>query len=304
MGAMGTFWQLIGYLHLVVPLCLVICLIVGAPILFHRWARRKWPADEKREALKQTRLLATILLAAVWLDEGVVRIVPLSDSLRMLYTLTYAVKWEIAALLATLLISLSYWRAQKRNIGKIELNHHFKAMTWLWSGVICFIGACMCLAFLVTTFDEQTFRIISFLHFACLIALSGCFWGLDYHIYKGINPNRQSNDERKRMYELKRTSHNLVYLVDVPVFISLSLLGAFCVLHWLEHRFSGSVRPYLYAPPRAIDPVNIWASEDYFVSGVIAFQYVAMTVISVIVEFNPKPDMARRVRTVVAHGGQ
>jgi hypothetical protein len=210
-------------------------------------------------------------------DENATRFLPVPMGWEGLYRVNYAIKWEVAALLATLIITVQYWmdegKKMRDTIVEPRLLHH--AITATAIAVVCLVCAIYFLVHMLFAESRNALVRNFSWHFILVCVLSFCFLVADYKISEGVRPGQDPNND------LRNLSHVSVYLVDLPICASFGLLGVFCLVHWAEHSWFHFLRPYLHASPKPLEPVNLWTSEEYFMSGAIAFQYLLSTTVFV-----------------------
>ncbi len=249
--------------------------------LLYRWlTAKKFPPKPVRQAL----VLGACVLIALLADERLLRICPVPPGCDALYRMNYAVKWEVLALIATAIISNLYLNAELEGQGKVSAQYVTKAVkliNYAWPCLLLASGLLIGMLWASST----TLRLTLFgLHFALVWAVSLFFLRADQAIWKGVIP---AQDPKNNLKDITRLTY---CLADWPVFLSLTLLGIFIVLHWsehsvfhwLEHGRMPFLQALLHHSPKEIDPVNMWVSEEYFMSGAIAFQYLMSTTVYVI----------------------
>lgn len=247
-----------------------------------RVAKSVTPRSNK---IMPTSVLIVLLLLVVSVAEYTVKGPHLPGWWGRFYTLNYAAKWEFFALIATTAISIQYWREHRAriyDIARFNVIDYVKAYDCLWWIRICIVGAFASFTWLVFA-PGNWIHEASGTHLVFLVALAWCFWRTDYYIERGITPSATTG-EGQPLSELKQLSHNLVRFVDIPTFVAFVLLLLFVGVHSFEHSQSGTIRPFLQRAPLSSDP-DIWSSEDYFISGMTAFQFLTMTVGSVLLGF-------------------
>jgi hypothetical protein len=255
--------------------------IAGLVFALYRWLTAK---EFPKKPVRQALILGTCVLTAVLADERLLRISPVPPGCDALYKMNYAVKWEVLALIATAIISKLYLEAELEGQGKVEARYVTKAVTLINYALPCLVIASVLLIGMLWA-DSRTWRLIFFgLHFVLVWAVSLLFLKADKAIWTGVIPKEDPK------HDLKDITRLTYCLADWPVFLSLTLLGIFVVLHWSEHslfhRLEQGPMPFLrillHHSPKETDPVNMWVSEEYFMSGAIAFQYLMSTTIYVI----------------------
>lgn len=266
--SMGFWWSLI-------------VLLLGLPgaalavVALYKRVAKKYP-KEKRKSLRQAFVLGSCVLAALLFDEEVVRFFWLPSGWEGLYTVSYAVKWEIAALLATFVITLQYWWDEYDKISQVKKTQFRFAGAASVGAILCLVAAVYFLVRMLFAQSREALLGNFWGHFAFLALLSFFFLTADYNICAGVIADQDPQND------LKNLSHLSVYLVDLPVFLSFLLLGIFCGIHWAQHSLFHFLHPFLHDAPRSLERVNLWTSEEYFMSGAIAFQYLLSTAIYLI----------------------
>jgi hypothetical protein len=263
----------------IIALCILGIGVLSFFWLYQRMVEKYNKDDEKRKVISQTFVLGSCILAALFLDEKLIRLLWLSSGFEGLYRMTFAVKWEIAAILATGIITVQYWLDYRRKMDKIE-------GPWLWSALtasgaaILFLGLSIDFLYQMLLADSSTSLLHDFSwHFFFLFLMSCCFLTADYLIWRGVILPKDPK------YVLKNLSHLSIWLLDFPTAFAFLLLGLFCGIHLAEHSYFHFVHGYLWPAPPPIDHVNLWTSEEYFMSGAIAFQYLLSTTIYLILAF-------------------
>jgi hypothetical protein len=229
-----------------------------------------------KKPVNQAFALGCCVLAALFIDERVFRLFWVPSGCEGVYTLNFAVKWEIAALLATGIITVQYWSAELRMMGKIQSDLHRRAITAILFAILSLVFAVYALLQMLSASTREQFLTSFAWHFLCLFIMSCCFLRADYLICKGVIVDKDPNND------LKNVSHLSVYLVDLPVSVSLLLLGLFCGVHLAEHSWFHFLHPFLHDAPKPVERINLWTAEEYFMSGAIAFQYLLSTTIYLI----------------------
>jgi len=258
-----------------------VCLIVGLIYLLQRWlTAKKLPKKPVRQAL----VLGACVLTAVLVDERMVRIFPVPLGCEAIYKMNYAVKWEILALIATGIISKLYLDAELEGQGTVEAKYVTKAVKLVnWALPSLLVASILLIGMLWTSSLGWRYTFFG-AHFILVWAVSLCFLKADKAIWMGVIP---AKDPKNQLKDITRLTY---CLADWPVFLSLTLLAVFIALHWSEHRAfhwleygrMPSLRTLLHHAPPETDPVNMWISEEYFMSGAIAFQYLMSTSLYVI----------------------
>lgn len=259
----------------------MIVLVLLGVLLLYRWLNAK---ELQEKAIKQALWLGAFVLIAVVADERVVRLLPLPSFCSAIYTMNYAVKWEIMALFATAMISKFYIDSELEGQGKVRPKYLAKAvklLNWAWPMLLAAGGLLVGMLWAPNSiWREALFGI----HFFFAWAVTILFLKADKAIWEGVIPDK---DPKNNLKDITRLTY---LLADWPVCLSLTLLGGFVALHWSEHTLFhrleyGSMpmlRSLLHHSPKEIDPVNMWVSEEYFMSGAIAFQFFITTTLYVI----------------------
>lgn len=259
----------------------IVLLIAALVFMLYRWLTAKKLPEEP---VKQALVLGACVLAAVFMDERLLRIPPVPAGWDPVYTMSYAVKWELLALIATGIISKLYLNAELEGQGKITPQYLTKAVKLINWALPCLLLASALLVGMLWA-PSETSRLTFFgLHFIVVWIVSILFLRADNAIWKGVILEKDPEND------LKDVTRLTYCLADWPVFLSLTLLGIFIIshwsehalFHWLEHGQIPSLRHLLHPSPRDVNPVDMWISEEYFVSGAIAFQYLMSTTIYVV----------------------
>lgn len=232
--------------------------------------------------------LSLCVLVALLLDERVVRLIPLPQPLTVLYNVDYAFKWELMALVAAGVLSSQFFEEEIKHHEKFKqesfakLMHLYKRMTGCFLMAIGMLFIYPFLDLLPPPYEAHlhVFKYVTFgLHFLFAWLLAICFLQTDRAIFEGVKPEKDPRSE------LSNTAELTYWLADWPVVISLTLLGIFCGIHWFEHQYLGHlpwVLRNLHHAPKQPDSIDMWHSEEYFMSGAIAFQYLLSTIMWII----------------------
>jgi hypothetical protein len=117
-----------------------------------------------------------------------------------------------------------------------------------------------------------------FAHFLCVWVVSICFLAADRATWTGVKA------EHDTKFDVRNASMLNYFLADWPTFIGFSLMGLFCLVHFVEHTFFPRwwLR-HMYKFGLNPHGVDMWMSQGYFMGGAIAFQFLASTTIYLIV---------------------
>lgn len=266
---MNVWSQSIAYLTAALALVL--------DVLLYRKIAKKYP--KKRKPISQAFVLGSFVLAAMVIDEECLRFFGIPSDWTGVYTMSFAVKWEIAALLATLVISILYWFEERKRIRKVEDGHLFAAITSSALAIFCLFFAFyfMYKMLFASTKSELVHDFVY--HCVSLLLLLSGFLVADCFIWTGVVKTEDPHNH------LKNLSHLSVFLVDIPVVASFLILALFCVIHKCEHSYFHYFHQFLAPPARPVEPINLWTAEEYFISGAIAFQYLLSTAIYLVLAF-------------------
>jgi hypothetical protein len=234
---------------------------------------------KKRKPISQAFVLGSCVLAAMLLDEECLRFFSIPSDWEGVYRMSFAIKWEFAALFATLVITILYWVEERQKIRKVDDGNFWSAASFSVGAMFSLFGAFYFMFKMLFAPSRDALLYYFGAHFFCLILLSLCFLAADYFIWTGVVADQDPTNH------LKNLSHLSVYLVDLPVFLSFLLLGLYCVIHKGQHSYFHFLHRYLSAPVKPIEAVNLWTAEEYFMSGAIAFQYLLSTAIYLILAF-------------------
>lgn len=256
---------------------LTVALALVLDVLLYRKIVKKYP--KKRKPISQAFVLGSFVLAAMVFDEECLRFVGIPVDWTRIYTMTFAVKWEIAALLATFFISMLYWFEERNIIRKVEEKHLWIAFSAIFVAIfsLFFAFSFMYKMLFASTKDEFVHNFVG--HCISLLLLSSGFLVADWFIWKGVLPHKDPQNH------LKNLSHLSVFLVDIPVVASFLVLALFCLIHICEHSYFHYFHQFLSPPVRPVEPINLWTAEEYFISGAIAFQYLLSTAIYLVLAF-------------------
>ena len=259
-------------------------LIVVGSALLGVFIYRKWSGKQrdKRQPKLEVCVFAYLVLVAVFFDEQWLRFFGFSPNWREAYSMSFAVKWEIAALLATLVISILYWLDQFKKIRKVREGHFKGAVTAAGSAVL-FLFVAFIFMYLMLRPSSKDEMFSDFVwHAVSLLLVSLSFLAADFFIWKGAKP---------RQRRLQKEAQLSVFLVDLPVVLAFVVLALYCGVHKGEHSWFPALRQSLhrFAAPRVygVDGVYLWTAEEYFISGAIAFQYLISTAIYIILAYDP-----------------
>jgi len=224
----------------------------------------------ERRPRRSAMVLSVCIIAAVLVDERVVRFLPDGAFRNYVFDVTYVAKWEFFALLATLIITWMYWYSQMGNHAEIEVRFLRAANLCLGISVILLIAA-ICTLVLGAAGN----RVFVYIHLVLIWLVALLFLLNDLLTWQGMLTHQKAlksrlKDVTKAQKELedcltendRKTSDGNILLqdevkqltstiksigdhkseslygliaADIPMCIAFSCLLAFLILHNFEH---------------------------------------------------------------------
>jgi len=177
---------------------------------------------------------------------------------------TYAQKWELFAIVASIFLVGFYWWDQMRS-------HKQYASTPLFGllNVLLFLSIAALVVAVVYIKSSNG------VHFFSIWLVALFFLSADVCTWRGV-------DELVAP-EKKGGALKFIFFADVPVFVSFSVLAYFYfVRHWQQHT---APFPWLIPLPDG----TVLNTYDYFLAGAIAFQYLASNIIFLVILWSSSP---------------
>jgi hypothetical protein len=232
----------------------------------------------KGKPVTQAAILIFCIAVAMFIDERLIGFARLPGFCAAIYGVSYSLKWEGLALFAAAGISWLYWKAELRDKDKFTANSLFTAATSILVAVIFILFAIGLLVGSLWATSESWELGLFFAHVVCVWIVSICFLKADRATWIGVKSEHDKN------HDLRNVSMLTYFLADWPAFAGLSLMGLFCLVHFVEHTFFPHWwRHSMYRISARPDQIDMWISQEYFMGGAIAFQYLASTTVYLIV---------------------
>jgi len=233
-------------------------LIIAFFVALGRFLNRTWPAA-------YTCLLVLVVLAVLRFDEKEYWIFSQFTPCNLDLNLeTYAQRWELGALVSSLLLVSIYWFDQMMNrddfLSTSSGKYYYALLNVaLLSSLISLFVACLWIKQLPH-------------HLFAALAIALCFLGADVFTLKGLDVSKAKVPARHA------TTSQFILFADIPVLVSFIVLGMFLIVHHFQH--SGF-------------PFDD-ESYHYFLPGAIAFQFLASNTIFLLIVWKSTSGLYRR----------